>query len=65
MKIYMPYQVKKIGKVYKLYNLHKKEYVNVNFKTKETAFKAGMNYMRYRKEKPYISGNKILNKNKK
>lgn len=61
----MPYQVKKIGKIYKLYNLKKKEYVKVNFKSKDSAFRAGMNYMRYRKEKPYISGNKILNKNKK
>ena len=61
----MPYQIKKIGKKYKLYNLHKKEYVNKEFKSKESAIKAGMNYMRYRKEKPYLSGNKLLNKNKK
>ena len=26
----MPYQVKKVGDKFKLYNLHKKQYVNVN-----------------------------------
>lgn len=60
----MPYQIKKVGKKYKLYNIKKKEYVNKEFNSKETAISAGKNYMRYRKETPIVKGNKILNKNK-
>ncbi len=60
----MPYQVKKVGDKFKLYNLHKKQYVNVNYKTKESAINAGKNFMRYRKEKPYVKGNKILPRKK-
>tara|TARA_A100001201_G_scaffold135211_2_gene123336 strand:- start:847 stop:1026 length:180 start_codon:yes stop_codon:yes gene_type:complete len=58
----MPYQVKKVGKKYKLYNLSKKSFVNKEFNTKESAISAGKNYMRYRNEKPIVKGNKILNK---
>ena len=60
----MPYQIKKVGSKYKLYNIKKKEFVNKTFNSKETAISAGKNYMRYRKEKPIVQGNKILNKNK-
>tara|TARA_R110002012_G_scaffold316436_1_gene531384 strand:- start:6789 stop:6974 length:186 start_codon:yes stop_codon:yes gene_type:complete len=60
----MPYQIKKVGKKYKLYNLHKKQYVNKEFNSKESALSAGKNYMRYRKEIPVVKGNKILNKKK-
>ena len=41
---------------------YKRIFVNINYKSKETAQKAGMNFMRYRKEKPYIKGNKILSR---
>ena len=61
----MPYQVKKVGNKWKLYNLHKKQFVNVLFNTRESAIKQGKNYMRYRKENPVLKGNKIVNKNKK
>jgi|TARA_R110002020_G_scaffold153222_2_gene332590 hypothetical protein len=61
----MPYQIKKVGDKYKLYNLHKKEYVNKEYKSKQSAINSGMNFMRYRKEKPYLKGNKILDKKKK
>lgn len=61
----MPYQIKKVGKSFKLYNLHKKKFVNVNYKSKESAINAGKNFMRYRKEVPIVKGNKILPKNKK
>jgi len=61
----MPYRVDKKDNVYKLFNLTKKEYVNKNFKTKETAIKSGMNYMRYRREEPILKGNRILNKTSK
>lgn len=62
----MPYQIKKQVNgnktIYKLYNLKKKEFVKVNFKSKQSAVKAGMNYMRYRKENPVLVGNKLINK---
>lgn len=58
----MPYRIEKKDNVYKLFNLTKKEYVKVNFKTKETAISAGKNYMRYRKEEPILKGNMLINK---
>jgi len=66
----MPYQIKKIKNndntyTYKLWNISKKEFVKKNFKTKESAVNAGINYMKYRKEKPVLVGNKLLNKKKK
>ena len=61
----MPYRVDKKDNVYKLFNLTKKEYVKVNFKTRESAISAGKNYMRYRKEEPILKGNMLINKKKK
>jgi len=60
----MPYRIDKKDNVYKLFNLTKKEYVKVNFKTRESAIKSGMNYMKYRKEEPILKGNKLINKKK-
>ena len=60
----MPYRVDKKDNVYKLFNLTKKEYVKVNFKTRESAISAGKNYMRYRKEEPILKGNMLINKKK-
>ena len=51
----MPYEVRKV----------KDKYVNVNYKSKDSALSAGKNFMKYRKEKPIVKGNKILNKKKK
>lgn len=56
----MPYEVKKVDQGYKLWNISKKEYVNKTFRTRDTAISTGKNYMRYRKEKPYVKGNRIL-----
>lgn len=56
----MPFQVKKVGKSYKLWRISEKNYVNVKFKTKKSAINQAKNYMRYRNEKPIIVGNKIL-----
>ena len=61
----MPYQVKKVGEKYQLWNIKKKEYIKKVFNSKESAISAGKNFMRYRKEEPYVVGNKILNKKKK
>ena len=60
----MPYEIRQKGNKFKLYNLHKKEYVNIDFKSKESALNAGKNFMRYRKEIPVVKGNRILNKKK-
>jgi len=38
--------------------------INKLFKTKQSAINAGMNFMRYRGEEPYVKGNRILNKKK-
>jgi hypothetical protein len=57
----MPYHIKKIGKKYKLYNINKKKFVNIEYKSKESAIRAGKNFMRYRGEKrPRLVGNKLL-----
>jgi len=60
----MPYQIKKVGDKYKLWNLSKKEFVNKSFNSKETALRTGVNYMKYRKEEPIIKGNFIRNQKK-
>ena len=46
----MPFQIKKVGKKYKLWNLKKKVYVKKEFNSKMTAVSAGKNYMKYRNE---------------
>ena len=58
----MPYQIKKINGKYRLYNKTKKKYVNVRYKTRQSAINAGINFMRYRGEKGKIVGNSILSK---
>ena len=60
----MPYQVLKKDGKYKLKNIKTGVIVNKSFNSKETAQKAGLNYMNYRGEKGIISGMKILKKNK-
>jgi len=62
----MPYQIienKKEG-YFQLKKLKEGTLVNKKYKSFETAKNAGFNFMRYRKEIPYMSGNKILNKKK-
>ena len=61
----MPFQILKKDGKYKLKNIKTGVIVNKSFNSKETAQKAGLNYMNYRKEKGYISGNKILKNIKK
>ena len=38
--------------------------VKTIFKTRQSAINAGMNFMRFRGEEPYVKGNRILNKKK-
>jgi|TARA_Y100000296_G_scaffold77985_1_gene100145 hypothetical protein len=56
----MPYQVKKIKNKYKLYNLHKKKFVNVNYSTRQKAINSAIVFMKYRRENPIVKGNFIL-----
>ena len=47
-----------------LRRINDKTVINKIYKTKQSALNAGMNFMRYRGEEPYVKGNKILNKKK-
>jgi hypothetical protein len=60
----MPFQVKKVGKSYKLWKINEKKFSKVNFKSKKTAINQAKNYMRYRNETPIVVGNKILHSKK-
>ena len=60
----MPYQIKKINGKYRLYKKSKDKYVNVQYKTRQSAINAGMNFMRYRGEIPILVGNRIVSKKK-
>ena len=61
----MPYRIDKKGDKFKLYNIKKKEYVNKEFNSKESAVKAGQNFGRYRKEVLILKGNKLIKINEK
>lgn len=56
----MPYQIKKVGQYWKLWNIKKKEFVNKNYKSKQSAANSGINFGRYRKEKLVLKGNKLV-----
>ena len=60
----MPYEVKKIGNRFQLFNLNTKRLLMVRFKTKESSINQGKNWIRFRKEKPIVKGNRILNSKK-
>ena len=47
----MPFSVKKVPGGYKLFNTDKKVFVNVLYKTRQSAKNAGNNFMRYRYRK--------------
>ena len=55
----MPYLIKKVGKKYQLYNKTKKTLVKTLYKSKQSAINAGLNFMRFRKEKGVVKGNNI------
>ena len=58
----MPFLVKRVDEKWKLYNTMKKVYVKTSYKSKDSAIRAGMNFMRYKGEEPYLLGNRILAK---
>tara|TARA_S200002703_G_scaffold112059_2_gene97616 strand:+ start:257 stop:451 length:195 start_codon:yes stop_codon:yes gene_type:complete len=62
----MPWKVIKLANdKYQLEKLTDGTRPNMTFKTKESALKQGLNWMRYRKEEGVIKGNKILKIKKK
>ena len=57
----MPFLIKKDGEKFKLFNIHKKEYVKKDFNSKEGAIGFARNAIRYReKVDSKVVGNKIL-----
>lgn len=56
----MPFEIKKIGNHFQLYNITQKRLIKTKFKTKQSAINQGKNWMSYRKEKPIVKGNKIF-----
>lgn len=61
----MPYQViKNKNDKYQLKKLKDNKTIKTQFQSKEKAINQAKNWMLYRKEKPIVKGNKILNKNK-
>ncbi len=62
----MPYEViKNKNNTFQLKNLKTNKKIKVKYKSKENAINSAKNFMNYRKEKPVIRGNKILNSKKK
>jgi len=47
----MPWSVKKVGEIYKLYNTDTKKYVNKSFNTKQSAINTRRNYQNYSRKK--------------
>tara|TARA_R110000824_G_scaffold18954_7_gene74270 strand:+ start:42 stop:242 length:201 start_codon:yes stop_codon:yes gene_type:complete len=45
----MPFQIKKVGDKYKVYNLEKKRYAKATFKTRQSASNQAKNWERYSK----------------
>lgn len=45
----MPFQIKKVGDKWKVYNLEKKRYAKATFNTKQTATRQAKNWERYSK----------------
>lgn len=58
----MPFKIEMRKNKWLLYNIQRKAYVPVQFKTKDSAIAAGMNYMKYRGEIPVVLGNMIIKK---
>ena len=47
----MPYRIDKVGDVYKLWNIDKKEYVKRFFKARASATNAGKQYIKFREKR--------------
>jgi hypothetical protein len=57
----MPYRIDAKKGLFFLWNINKKKYVEIPFKSRQTAINAGKNYIRFReKTKSKVVGNKIL-----
>jgi hypothetical protein len=49
--IYMPYEIKKVGEKYRLWNISKKQYAKPTYKTRQSAKNSANNFMKYEKRK--------------
>ena len=47
----MPYEIKKVGEKYRLWNISKKQYAKPTYNTRQSAKNAASNFMRYDKVK--------------
>ena len=56
----MQFEVRKVGRFYRLWKINEKKYAGGHFVNKITAINQGLNWLRYRGEKGYVRGNKIL-----
>lgn len=56
----MPFQIIKKDNYFILKNINTNKIINKKFKSKETAIKSGLNYMKYSNEKGKVKGNKII-----
>jgi len=56
----MPYQIIQKNNKYKLFNLAKQQFVKVDYKSRDSAINAGKRFMEYRKEKPVVKGDRIV-----
>ena len=56
----MPFQIKKTPQGWRLWNLHKKEFAKPVFNSKQSAARAGINFMRYRHEKGKLVGDRLV-----
>ena len=53
----MPFEIRKVGDKFRLYNLHKKKFAKPSFNSKETAINAGKRYISFREKK----ASKVMN----
>ena len=58
----MPFEIKKVGDKWKIWKLKEKVFIKKEFTTKEKAIKQAKVYMKFRKEKPIVKGNKVITK---
>ena len=56
----MPFEIRRTPEGFRLYNLHKREFAKPVYKTKKSAARAGLNFMRYRHERGKLVGNRLV-----
>ena len=56
----MPFEIRRTPEGWRLFNLHKREFAKAVFKSKQSAARAGLGYMRYRHEKGKLVGDRLV-----